>query len=352
MGEFISGIQQVGIGTANMEADWAWYREMFGMDIKIFVDAAPAPLMTKYTGGDIHSRIAALAMNMQGGGGFEIWQYTSRTPVAAASPLQFGDLGFLALKMKVRDAKAAHVFLQNKGVKILTSPQPNSAGQSHFYVADLNGNWFDMVEVKDDWFRKEKSLIGGAYGMVIGVSDLDRSLKFYRELLGYDVELRRERKAHADLAGLSGSNAELDRVILSQSSQAVGPFNHLLGGSQIELVSNPVAPGTPTLENRFWGDLGFIHLCYDVRDMEGLKKKAAKLNHPFTVDSADSFDMGKAAGRFSYVEDPDGTLIEFVETHKLPLVEKWGLFLNLKKRKQGKPLPRWLIHGFSFNRIK
>ena len=31
---------------------------------------------------------------------------------------------------------------------------------------------------------------------------------------------------------------------------------------------------------------------------------------PFTVDTGDTFDMGEAAGAFSYTEDPDGTLIE------------------------------------------
>ena len=31
--------------------------------------------------------------------------------------------------------------------------------------------------------------------------------------------------------------------------------------------------------------------------------------------------MGDAAGQFAYIEDPDGTLIEFVETHKVPLVK-------------------------------
>ena len=46
------------------------------------------------------------------------------------------------------------------------------------------------------------------------------------------------------------------------------------------------------------------------------------MGYSLTVDSNESFDMGDAAGRFSYIEDPDGTLIEFVETHKLPYREK------------------------------
>src|SRR5690606_24064729 len=91
---------------------------------------------------------------------------------------------------------------------------------------------------------------------------------------------------------------------------------------------------------------------FDVRNMSGLKEKAAELAHPFTVDSANSFDMGKAAGRFGYVEDPDGALIEFVETHKIPIVEQWSWYIDLKKRNPNKSLPRWLINCFRFNRVK
>ena len=62
--------------------------------------------------------------------------------------------------------------------------------------------------------------------------------------------------------------------------------------------------------------LGFIHLCFDSTGMNDLKRHCAELDHNFTVDSGDTFDMGEAAGRFAYVEDPDGTLIEF----KFPMI--------------------------------
>ena len=42
--------------------------------------------------------------------------------------------------------------------------------------------------------------------------------------------------------------------------------------------------------------------------------------------------MGEASGRFTYIEDPDGTLIEFVETHKVPVVARIGLYIDMNKR--------------------
>ena len=46
--------------------------------------------------------------------------------------------------------------------------------------------------------------------------------------------------------------------------------------------------------------------------------------YTFTVDSASSFSMENSSGRFCYTEDPDGALIEFVETHQLPIFKKIG----------------------------
>ncbi len=64
-----------------------------------------------------------------------------------------------------------------------------------------------------------------------------------------------------------------------------------------------------------------------------------------------SFDMGEAAGHFSYIEDPDGTLIEFVETHKVPILKKFGWYLDLRKRDPNKSLPDWIIKTLKFSRV-
>ena len=61
--------------------------------------------------------------------------------------------------------------------------------------------------------------------------------------------------------------------------------------------------------------------------------------------------MGDAAGHFTYIEDPDGTLIEFVEAHKIPIMKKFGWHLNLKKRNPEKALPNWMLKTLAWNRI-
>jgi catechol 2,3-dioxygenase-like lactoylglutathione lyase family enzyme len=351
MGNHICGIQQIGIGTPELQQDWDWYKDVFGMDIRIFQEAAEAPLMTRYTGGTVQKRNAVLATNMQGGGGFEVWQYESRQSMPPAFQPQLGDLGIIAAKMKTPNADVAHKALMDKGVKMLTEVVANGAGQRHFTVSDPKGNWFQVIE-SADWFKDEGRPTCGVYGAVIGVSHMDRSLAFYRDLLGFDTVLSDERGLQPDLAGLPGGNLAMRRTILAQSKQGIGPFTPLLGHNQLELVQLENGQGRKLFENRYWGDMGFIHLCFDVVDMTLLKEQGKSLGYPFTVDSLDGFEMGKASGRFCYAEDPDGTLIEFVETHRLPIVEKWGWYMNIQKRKPGKSLPNWLLNSFRFNRVK
>ncbi len=64
--------------------------------------------------------------------------------------------------------------------------------------------------------------------------------------------------------------------------------------------------------------------------MKHLRETCNAKGFKFIVYSSQSFDKGKAIGHFTNIEDPAGTLIEFVETHKIPTIEKLGIFLSLK----------------------
>jgi len=353
----ISGIQQVGIGIPDVQAAFKWYRQNFGMDVPVFEEAAEANLMLPYTGGKPHKRHAILAVNMKGGGGFEIWQYTSRVPVPVAFEIQLGDIGHFVTRMKSDNVAAMHAFLKARidaakdGSAILGGLNKSPDGSDNFFVRDPWGNIFEFVP-GEDWFGKGKAHTGGPAGALLGVSDMEKSKKFYAAILGYDTVVYDKTGKFDDLKNLPGGDAEVRRVLLKHSKPRAGAFSRLLGSSQIELVQ--VIGKTPRkiFEGRWWGDRGFIHLCFDIVGMKELKAVCEANGHPFTVDSANSFDMGEAAGHFSYIEDPDGTLIEFVETHKVPVLKKIGWYLNLKNRPAEKPLADWMVKSMGLNRVK
>jgi catechol 2,3-dioxygenase-like lactoylglutathione lyase family enzyme len=349
---FISGIQQIGIGVSQVHEAFKWYRQHFGMDVPIFEEAAVAGLMLPYTGGQPQARHAILALNMQGGGGMEIWQYTGRTPLPPAFQVQLGDLGIGVAKVKCRDVWACFHALRKRGANMQSNPLPRPDGLEHFFVKDPWGNPFEVLGA-DDWFATGKGHTGGVYGAIIGVSDMERSLAFYSKILGYQTVVYDKSGEFADWHGLDGGFGRFRRVLLRHPERRKGPFSRLLGDSEIELVQALDRSPRKIFEQRYWGDLGFIHLCFDIMGMAEMKQFCQAQGHPFTVDSSGSFDMGEAAGYFSYIEDPDGALIEFVETHKIPILKKIGWYLDLRKRNNPeKPLPTWMLKTLGLGRVK
>ena len=347
----ISGIQQMGIGVVNADEAFDWYKKHFGMDIPVFKSADVAELMLPYTGNAAQERYAILAINMGGGGGFEIWQYTQRTPLPAKFEIKLGDLGIFAAKIKCNDVKAMYLYALEQKLNVLGTIGIDPSGRDHFYIRDPYNNIFEVVQA-DTWFKAPLHYTGGVYGAVIGVSNMNASIEFYSKVLGYDKVVYDVHGNFDDYSSLGASKNTYRRVLLRHSKARMGAFSMLLGPSEIELVQAEGMSVQKIYKDRFWGDLGFIHLCFDIRGMKELEIRCASLGHPFTVNSSSSFDMGEAAGHFSYIEDPDGALIEFVETHRVPILKKLGIYLNLKKRNPVKALPKILISAFALAREK
>ena len=339
----ISGIQQIGVGTTDFRKSWNWYIEMFGIDVKILEDDTVAERMLPYTGGKPQQRHACIAVNLQGGGGFEIWQYSKRKPEPCPFTIAAGDLGVFAAKLNCSDVNAFYRQITSKWADC-TVPEILPDGTPCFYVKDLFGNVFQIVQNRNVFINQGK-LTGGMAGAVIGVSDMEASVRFYREILGYDTVLCDATGPFSANNPLPGSDKICRRVILKAPKRR-GAFAELFGDSTIELVQALERSPRRIYEGRYWGDPGFIQVCFDVTNMKALGKFCESKGHPFTVDSCPDgqhFDMGDASGHFTYIEDPDGTLIEFVETHKVPIVKKLGIVIDMSRRDPQKALPKLLF---------
>jgi catechol 2,3-dioxygenase-like lactoylglutathione lyase family enzyme len=352
MGEYvISGIQQIGAGIPDLAAAFQWYRRNLGFDVRVFEDDGEAELMLPYTGGKPRARHAVLALNLQGGGGLEVWQSKSRKTEPPDFEVQLGDLGIFSTRVKTRDVRSAFAYLSEQQVEILGGIAADPSGAAHFFVKDPFGLIFQVIQ-GNGWFSKRRVPTGGAAGCMIGSSDVEKARRFYSEILGYDMVLYDETGTFDDLGPLPGGKGRFRRVLLTHSRPRRGAFAPVLGPTRIELIQALERRQRKIFADRQWGDLGFIHVCFDVNGMEELKARCKSFGCPFTVDSGSVFDMGDSAGRFAYTEDPDGTLIEFVETYKVEIVKKWGWYLNLAKRRREKPLPRWMLRSLAFNRVK
>lgn len=339
----ISGIQQIGVGTVDFRKSWNWYIDMFGIDIRILEDDTVAERMLPYTGGKPQKRHACIAVNLQGGGGFEIWQYSDRKPEPCPFEIAVGDLGIFAAKLKCRDVLSFHKHISAKW-NSCTEPEMLPDGSPCFYIKDLYGNTFQIIENKEVFIEQHR-LTGGMAGAVIGVTDMERSLRFYKEVLGYDTVKCDFTGPYSNHDIMPEARKRCRRVILT-APKLKGAFAELFGYSEIELVQALEHTPRKIYGGRYWGDPGFIQICFDVTGMDAMKKFCAEKGHPFTVDSCpdgETFDMGDASGRFAYIEDPDGTLVELVETGKVPIVKKLGFCIDMTKRNPSKPLPKILF---------
>jgi catechol 2,3-dioxygenase-like lactoylglutathione lyase family enzyme len=347
----IYGIQQIGIGVDDAAKAFEFYATRLGSDVPVFDDIDEATFMAPYMGGKAHRRRAILAINMQGGGGYEIWQFLDREPKRAEKEFHLGDLGINLAKVKSRNISQSFGRLQNLKVNLMSGIVSDPGGINCFYLRDPFDNIIQIRE-SSSWYNHKTNDTGGVSGCMIGVSEIESSLKLYSDILGYNKMIYDYTNRFIDLKSLPNGEARFRRVLLGHEGTRTGGFSKLLGESQIELIQCLDTAPVKVYQDRFWGDIGYIHLCFDVRNLGGFADDLKDKGFPFRVLSEETFEMGDASGRWGYFEDPDGTLIEFVETYRIPLVKALKWSINMKRRDPAKSLPDWLIRSLSLKRVK
>ena len=130
--------------------------------------------------------------------------------------------------------------------------------------------------------------------LVVGVTDMDRALAFYRDVLGMDVVFE---------SFISGE--PFDAVLHATRKQEGRVVGGLLGGLMIELLSIGV---NPPEDKRRPGITGIHNVSLSVPDLDDAHRRIADAG--YSPDQA-PFEIGGV--RMFFVKDPDGTAVEFIE---------------------------------------
>lgn len=85
----------------------------------------------------------------------------------------------------------------------------------HLWLKDRYGNHFDIVE-GDDWFKTGKGVCAGVAGAVIGVSDMNKALSFYKDMLGIDEIIYSGEAPMIDVPDPQSSGEFFRRVLLKK----------------------------------------------------------------------------------------------------------------------------------------
>lgn len=347
----INGLQHIGVAVTEMDKSLKFYRKYFGLDIPFFDSVQPAPLMDYYTHGKTITKRASMIMNLQGGCAIEVIRPTSFEPTKAKHEVMTGDLGIFITTVKCRDIKVAYDFCKENGVAGLTPVSKDPSGRDTFYISDPDKNIWQYVS-SDQWYTDGKHFSGGVVGCSTGVSDMDKSLHLYRDVLGFDEVVYDKTGLFDDWVGLPAGKGQFRRVLLTQRAQPGGGFARVTGKTYIELVQALDRKPNYIFEDRIWADTGYAHIGFDVKGMQGLGEDLAAAGYPFTCDSKNALSMGKTKVHCTYIHDDDRTLIELIEVYKVPIIEKWGIFLNVEKRDPLKPLPDFMLKALRFSRVR
>jgi catechol 2,3-dioxygenase-like lactoylglutathione lyase family enzyme len=132
------------------------------------------------------------------------------------------------------------------------------------------------------------------------VSDLDRTLAFFRDALGFEVLSKAPRSPDMirQVTGVDGAE-----VIIAYVQ---GP------GHRVELIEYSGPKDRRKVEVRPC-DVGFAHLAFDVEDIEAAIR-ACEAHDLRPAGAIVSLDRGPNKGaRVVYLRDPDGLTIEFIQ---------------------------------------
>jgi catechol 2,3-dioxygenase-like lactoylglutathione lyase family enzyme len=347
----INGFQHIGVATSDMDKSLKFYRKFIGLDIPFFDSVAAAPLMESHTKGEVITKRASMVMNLMGGCAMEVIRATSFEPKGSDFQLEMGDLGIYVTQVKCPDVERAHAFCTAQPETNPTPLYDSKHGGKTFFIQDPDGNLFQYVQGAD-WYTKPKHISGGVTGCTIGVSDIAKAMELYADILGYDKIVLDETDVFDEWKDLPGGKRKFRRVILEQSRPPGGGFAKVTARTFIELVQDLDRTPRRIFEDRIWADIGFVHLGLDVRGMKQLGDTLSKKGFGFRCDSNDALDMGNTKVHCTYIDDPDETWIELIEVHKVPIIEKWGVYLDVAKRDPEKPLPDMMLKALRFSRIK
>ena len=131
----------------------------------------------------------------------------------------------------------------------------------------------------------------------ICVEDLERSLEFYRDMLGMKVIID---------SRISGP--DLDQILALENVAARRVYVAGYGG-KIELFQFDTPPGKPFPEDFKVCDVGLTHIAFEVENIQELYRELSGKGVRFHSAPLPVQNRGMVC----YLRDPDGVVLEFLE---------------------------------------
>lgn len=142
-------------------------------------------------------------------------------------------------------------------------------------------------------------MIRGIHHTAISTGDLERSLRFYRDLLGFETVFSFDWNVGTEvldrITGLKDSSARV--VMLKAGNACVEIFQYETPKPKLGEARRPVC------------DHGLTHICLEVTDIDGEYERLKAAGMVFHCPPQEA----RRGLRATYGRDPDGNVVELLE---------------------------------------
>jgi catechol 2,3-dioxygenase-like lactoylglutathione lyase family enzyme len=287
----------------NLDTTLAFYNEVFGLKGEPRPFPNPGvPALTNSPG--VSLRLAVLKLP-NASFGFELTQFSGidRHPGRA----KHTDPGAGLLALRVKDMAPVLAALKRRNDPIVTTSDApvtiaTPRGEIHSMVVQDPDGYF--IEVAQSAPPANVSTDGNVYDVSIGltIADREKTLKFYHDLLGFDLKGAPDFSNDPVIADMVGAPHVQSREMIATipGTKSVWAFYDYKGVSRKPFHLRVPDPGAPAVALR-------------VQDLDGLLKRMRDAGVPFTSKDGEVVQFS-ATIRNIFVEDPNGLNIELFES--------------------------------------
>jgi catechol 2,3-dioxygenase-like lactoylglutathione lyase family enzyme len=302
------GVAYAGIGVSDMEQSLPFYQDELGFKEIAFDYSGSLPGLEKITNKpETNARVVMLRNPKVGPMGLGMIELVQLLPPDKPEPIPeggtWGEIGVGEISVHVRGHKKIHDELVEKGWKCTVAAgtgevPPTNAPVNFSYISGPDEAKIELIE----WTSLSDDLgagpgIEGLNHVEFGVSDMDKSMIFYKSL-GFTELLMDYKGVMEDMASFFPEPFEQRVVIL---------LNY--HGCGIEPVQN--FPSTKDLRGA-WGHLGPMEFAIGVNNLEKACEELNKKGIELLCDPQ-SIDVSSGEWKYAYIVEPDNNYVSLVE---------------------------------------
>ena len=303
-----NGVDHIGVGVGDLDAAIRFYGGV-GFSNVLFDYTGEMPGTESFSRERRRARVAMLAnphASPIGPGRLKLVQLLDGDGPAPAPPGQaWGELGVCEICLHVRGVAAVHDRLVGAlGGRSLMAPlsgavAPHDVSLDIAYVADPWGGKIELIEWTGLWHALPGAARAeGVNHVAFGVSDLERSRRFYAQL-GFTEMLFESTEFFEPMAPWYERELPAQHMIMTMSAQGAG------------IEPCRLTPLGPDCRGE-WGHLGPMEFAIGVSNLQRAvgvlqARGVPLLGEPHTVE------VGSGQWCYAYFAEPDGNFVSLVE---------------------------------------